>query len=220
LLARAKPTRTRIKDRVAAILARHELVAAYSYFVEHNPGNDQPYHNRYHTDCMILNCAAGAADMRLAPEETRILLLSAIFHDFGHSGGKYQDDHNIEVALEGLTAYCGSSESLRGYLTEAVELVKSTRFPYVTEPQTLSQKIIRDADQMQMYMPGWKKQIFTGMRKEIEIASGKELTLSDMIRIQLKFMAEVQWQTAWAQERAKNQWGGLMEKVKSLAVEG
>lgn len=207
---------TEITDKVKTILARCNLAGAYAYFIENNSGNDLPYHNLYHTNCMVINCAEGAAAMLLAHEDTRTLLLSAIFHDFGHSGGKQQDDQNIRVAIAGLMTYCASDKLLEGCVHEAAEIIKATQYPYVAEAETLSQKIMQDADMMQMYMPGWEEQIFTGLRREIEVASGKEISRSDMIRMQIKFMEEVEWQTSWAIKRADSEWTNLIESVKKL----
>lgn len=207
---------TATQDQVNTILATHNLLGAYAYFINHNPSNDLPYHNLYHTNCMIINCAEGADEMQLPPEKTCVLLLAAIFHDFGHSGGKEKDDHNIRVAIAGLEAYCRIDESFAPCMAEASQIIESTLFPPVTKPETLSQKIIRDADLMQMYMPGWEKQIFVGLRKEIEVTVGKEVSPSEMVSMQLKFMGAVQWYTSWAQARAKKEWANLVENVKQI----
>lgn len=205
-----------IEKQVIAALAPYDLADAYSWFVARNPSNNLPYHNLFHAECMVINCAKGANELRLSPDNTKALLLAAIFHDFAHSGGEQSDDDNIELAIGGLGAYCTNSGITQDCREKAASSIRATRFPYITKAETLSQKIIRDADQMQMYMPGWKEQIFTGLRKEIGVAAKKELSLQDMIRLQIEFMENIRWETSWAEQRAKTEWPDLIEQVKQM----
>ena len=211
--------RASLDIQVAEILAPYGLLGAYLYVRNENPSNNLPYHNLHHTHCLVIQCADGAAEMKLEEERRRTLLLSALFHDFGHSGGKCKDDQNIKVAVAWLKAFCDSDRYFEDCLAEATAIIESTEFPPVAEPVTLSEKIIRDADRMQIFMPGWREQIFGGLRKEIGVATGKEISISEMVRLQLKFMNSVEWQTSWAARRAAPQWASLIEQVKRFELE-
>ncbi len=205
-----------MEEQINKILASFNLHEAYSFAIENNSSSDLPYHNSFHTRCMIINCAEGAANQNLPYERTRVLLLSALFHDYDHSGGKLKDAQNIQRAIAGLKKYCKNDASFDNYLSEASEIIESTLFPPISEPKTLSQKIICDADQMQMYMPEWERQIFTGMRMEIEILTGKKISFSEMVKMQVKYMQNMEWHTTWAKQRAFTEWDSLIEKVKQL----
>lgn len=210
--------RSLLVPRVEAILAPHDLLGAYGYVRDENWSNELPYHNLHHTHCLIINCAEGAAEMQLPPQKWRVLLLAAAFHDFGHSGGREKDHQNIKVAIAGFEAFASANRIFDDCLTEVIQVIESTEFPPVNQAVTLSEKIIRDADMMQIYMPGWHEQILEGLRKEIEIATGKQMSLAEMVRLQVKFMAGATWQTSWATRRAKDEWPRLIEEVKRFDV--
>jgi hypothetical protein len=204
--------------RLQTILATHQLLDPYGYVAERNPSNAFPYHNLHHTRCVLLNCADGADQMELPFEERRTLYLAALFHDFGHSGGRQKDAQNVGVAIDALRAYCTKARFLDDCLDAATRIIESTEFPPLADPVTLSEKIIRDADMMQIYMPRWREQIFGGLRNELEVATGKEISHSNMVRLQLRFMEGVKWHTSWATRRAEREWAKRIEEVRSLDV--
>lgn len=205
-----------LATRVEEVLAPHGLVDAYRFVVRDNPSNALPYHNLHHTDGLVLQCAEGAAAMGLPSGSYRALLLAALFHDFGHSGGRESDHRNIEVAVGALDDFCDRDRSFEDCRAEAGRIIVTTEFPPVCDATTLSEKIIRDADRMQITLPGWRTQIFDGLRAEIGIAMGRQLSLAEMVALQLKFMEGVAWQTSWATERASREWGALIGEVRRL----
>jgi hypothetical protein len=214
--AAASDERGECATQVRTILAPYDLLRAYEYVVVANPSNELPYHNLHHTNCLVINCAEGAAELELPNDSWRALLLSAVFHDFGHSGGVHKDDHNIRMAVAGVTAYCATDASFDDCLGEVTRIIESTEFPPVAAPVTPSEKIIRDADMMQIYMPGWCEQILVGLRRELEIATGKPMSLAEMIRVQVRFMESVAWHTSWARKRADLTWANLIEEVRRV----
>jgi hypothetical protein len=216
--AAATEDRDPIATQARTLLASYDLLRAYDYVVVENPSNELPYHNLHHTNCLVINCAAGAVAMNLPEEERRVLLLSAVFHDFAHSGGRRKDHHNIGMAVAALRSYCATDASVEDAVGDAVGIIESTEFPPVAEPVTLSEKIIRDADMMQIYMPGWREQILVGLRKEIEVATSKPMSLAEMVRVQVSFMESVRWHTSWAKERADGAWATLIDAVRSVDV--
>ncbi len=204
--------------RVRAILAPYDLLRAYDYVVARNPSNELPYHNLHHTSCLTIHCAEGAVAMDLPDERRRPLLVAAVFHDFGHSGGAQSDEHNIRVAVAAFKAHAAEDASFGDCLPEIVRLIETTQFPPIDEAATLSEKIIRDADLMQVYVPGWREQILNGLREEIAVSKGKSVSLSEMTQIQLSFMRAVKWNTPWAVKRADGAWAALIEEVQQIAA--
>lgn len=53
------------------------------------------YHNRHHTEQVIQCCKIMAKSTKLPPEDQQLLILAALFHDFGHSGTRLRQytDH-------------------------------------------------------------------------------------------------------------------------------
>jgi hypothetical protein len=201
---------------VRTILEPYDLLRAYAHVCAENPSNELPYHNLHHTNCLVMNCAEGAVDASLPKESRRALLLAAVFHDFAHSGGKEKDAINIRAALEGLRAYHATDATVGGCLGEVTRIIESTEFPPVAAPVTPSERIIRDADMMQIYMPGWREHVMVGLRKEIEVATGKPMSLAEMVRVQVRFMESVSWHTSWARKKADARWASLIDEVRRL----
>ena len=194
-------------------------------FLGFNAGNDLPYHNYYHAACMVLNCYEGAHHSSLGEEETRGLCAAALLHDFNHLGGyQISDAENIAFALKGLrTAQAYASSMLLGLsptsLKIAEESIKITEYPFIQEPKTIHEMIIRDADLMQPYddNPDFLLAQYLGLKEEIEIRHGRTYTRKEFAEGQKNFLdKEVVWHTEWAIEKAKaRNW----EMVKSDLAE-
>lgn len=75
---------------------------AKKYLLENNISNN-PYHNNEHIINVFNNCIF-LFDMykdqyKLTIYDKLNLGMAALFHDFGHSGGKLTDKENIQIAL-------------------------------------------------------------------------------------------------------------------------
>jgi hypothetical protein len=84
------------------VLNNHNLDFYHLYFKKHNLSNSLPYHNEYHTECMVLNCLEGAYYEGVTGSQLRSLLVAALFHDFNHTGGEMEDGYNIHLTVKGL----------------------------------------------------------------------------------------------------------------------
>jgi hypothetical protein len=173
------------------IVEHYEL--EYDWFVQNNPSNNLPYHNLFHTQCMIENCYDGAQYYNLPYDATQQLLTAALFHDFAHTGGKELDSENIRRALhDGLWKLYG------GELPKLIwECVKCTQYPYVREPFTIEQRIIRDADLMQFRFSNWEEMLFVNLKKEMEEMRRCSISDEEMLVGQRKFWSDVTFFTDW-----------------------
>jgi hypothetical protein len=98
----------------------------------------------------------------------RILLVTALFHDFDHPGHphpgeKHPDRINIDLAIARLRRYITPRD--RTFLSEIEALIEVTAFPYTTggEKLDLLGRIIRDADLAQALSPVWIQQVVIGL---------------------------------------------------------
>jgi len=212
------------------LMQHHELVSYIfrsngvedylDYFNAHNPSSDIPYHNKYHTYCMALNVYEASLYYNLSIEARRALLVAALFHDYDHSGGRKTDDINVAIAANNLVdAHKQLVEIYRtqpvsdvgdhfAHLTpkeliDAIETLLITKYPYDGPPVTMLQKIIRDADLMQVYEEDADRlrQQFLGLKAEMELTRGPFTPeqWGDGCR---DFNDATVWHTQWAQDKA------------------
>lgn len=186
---------------------RLKLVHFFNFFDNFNDSYVAPYHNSYHSYCMVNNCYEGAYHHGL--QHPRALIVAALFHDFDHSAGYQNDDVNISRALVGLSnAQRYASSNGTGLTTteleDAINAIKVTRFPFTVEPINTEQKIIRDADLMQIYEMNdvvlYKQ--FSGLKAEIEVREGRSLTDDEFGVGNGAFLDQTSWFTSWAIEKA------------------
>jgi len=196
------------KVGVDVIIDRLNLEPFYDLFSSFNAGNDLPYHNLYHAHCVLLNCYEGGMHLRLSEDELRGLCAGALFHDFNHFGGILPDDKNIKAALEGLKIaqrYALSRHlGLSAQSFEVAEtVIRVTQYPYIIEPTTVPEQIIRDADLMQAYEEVPKEQLkqFLGLKSELEV-KGNKISIADFAKGTKSFSDAIVWHTQWAIEKA------------------
>jgi len=149
---------------------------------------DLPYHNWFHTCCMICNCIEGAQAHDLSFRECHLIGLSALFHDFNHSGGKKIDAENINVAISNLLSVVPQQ---LGYnfldVYQMRETIRVTQYPFIYTPKTIEQKIIRDVDLMQILEPEWYEHVILGLQAEFK-RGGRDYSHRQMLTGQLDFL--------------------------------
>lgn len=198
------------EDGVAALAVRHGFERYLEFFLEFNPSNDAPYHNLYHTYCMVLNCMEGAYHEKLTESEVRIVLVAALFHDFDHTMGKEPDQINIQRALKGLESGHRMAKAQGHALTDdEIDVVRTcigiTKYPYEAEPLTPLEKIIRDADLMQPYETDKAVLVkqYLGLKAEVQVAKKVTFTNEEFSQGMRAWLdKEVVWHTDWAKEKA------------------
>ena len=185
------------------------------YIDKNNNGKDNPYHNNFHLkrvcQCVIKGCEYYELDL----EKTKLLVISALFHDFNHSGGKFKnDDDNINLAIEGFIEWSTLSEEKNQYI---IDLIKSTRFPYVTKCENLSQDqmIIRDSDVLQgVFCPDYFDKIVFALADEIGVDRSK------MLVGQKDFLKSTKFCTEWATELYESVLESTLSKVDRAIESG
>ena len=99
------------------------------------------YHNIEHTKEVVEACKVISNDMNLDEEQIEKLLVAAWFHDSGYiKGRENHENRSMKIAADFLKTN-GKSED---YITEINYIIAATEKSFV--PQTLLQKILKDAD--------------------------------------------------------------------------
>jgi hypothetical protein len=143
----------------------------------------------------------GADYYNLSWVEHHLLGLAALYHDYDHSGGTESDTMNVRRAIHAFYTDC--PRDLTSLQTKQVEAcIAVTEYPFVTEPCTIEQKIIRDADLLQILELEWYEHVVLGLRAEFKVG-GKDYSIKDMLQGQLNFLNEYvpnKLYTEWAKE--------------------
>lgn len=158
-----------------------ELKWFFNWYINHNNSLTLPYHNLNHTLGMmqlIIDIVQQSRKHKygfvLDDRDMFILLLSGLFHDFNHSGGRFFDKVNIENAKTGLknaieSRYSMSGDSMQLY-KECADLIDATEYPYVISDSDLSvnQMIIRELDILTVLYDDFLTQSVFGLAEEMK----------------------------------------------------
>lgn len=143
----------------------------------------QPYHNLQHAFTVAINAMRIADSVAMPRMDRAVLLVAALYHDFGHSAGELTDDENIRIAVEGvrqhLTPALGSP-----FVDAVVDLIPITEYPFTREPESLCEKVLRDADLLQHFEPDGER--FTkGLAEELGFEITRESTVTFLMAQQM-----------------------------------
>jgi predicted metal-dependent HD superfamily phosphohydrolase len=166
------------------------------------------YHNLKHT-MGVVNAVDKLCDAeKIALSDKEILLISAWFHDTGYTKGcENHEDSSVEIA----TAFLKEKGKSEEYIAKVSDLIKVTTKGHV--PQTLLEKIIKDADYFHILDDDYINSC-EGLRKEWENVEGKLFTELEWAKENEFFLLKVhQFYTPYAIEH----WQPLKEKnIKRL----
>ena len=166
------------------------------------------YHNLNHTTGVVnaVNILCDKENISLSDKE--ILLIAAWFHDTGYiKGYENHEDSSVKIAASFLKEKGKTQE----FIAKISSLIKVTAKEYV--PQTLLEKIIKDADYYHILHDDYVFEC-EGLRKEWEKVEGKEFSDIEWALENEFFLSEVhQFYTPYAIE----DWQPLKEKnIKRL----
>lgn len=112
-----------------------------SDFINGKLSNAYSYHNLDHTVGVVKAVESLCNEEKVAPLDKEMLLVAAWFHDTGYTKAcKNHEDFSVEIAARFLK----EKEKSDDYIATVSSLIKATAKEYV--PQTLFEKIIKDAD--------------------------------------------------------------------------
>lgn len=188
------------------------------HYLDRNPSAVIPYHNNAHMCSVwdiaqsiwekekVLTTSGSRQDITVYPEPdaTMTLMLAALFHDFGHSGGVTTDNVNIETAIEALLEFYKTTTSFlrfkksngdigrQAHVTHlfsvAVRAIRCTEFPFVTPPEGLLQQVLRDADLLYTAIIGKPELVLEDLREEMQVRLGREISYTEMLEGQKAFL--------------------------------
>jgi hypothetical protein len=190
---------------------------AFKFIIENNTSSNLPYHNTRH--CInVFNTAIDIADSigDLIEGNVINLGLACLFHDINHSGGKLNDQENIQIAVkEFLRFYVSLSDRLTEPIKIPIvsELIQYTIFPRIGSPVFIIDQIIMDSDLIQCYDIDWFIFAIKGLADE------RGVSVSQAISDQINFINNVTYYTNYAQklhEERKEEYLKELNNLKTL----
>lgn len=165
-----------------------------------------PYHNSEH----MLNVARRAmmlCEMEGGYTRKPELLIAALCHDVGHSGGKTDDHTNIEVAAwffntKVVPWLIVQNMDRNIHFSDIEAAIRDTEYPFVRVPDTTISAYLRDADALESYDIDGPKRILTDLRAEL-INAGKPMTMAAMLDAQRPFVENIVYFTRAAKQIAE-----------------
>lgn len=169
------------------------LRAGFKYILDNSNSLYLPYHNLNHNLTVMTYCYDNLCYEGLQETTESIhLLITALFHDYNHSGGKLTDAENIEKASEGLRNFIEYNK-FDIDLNLCNSYLKVTQFPYITEPIGMYEKIIRDSDLCGIFDAGFIQLGILGLKQEMGIIDMKK-----MFEMELGFISNIKFHTDYA----------------------
>lgn len=161
----------------------------YKYYMDHCTSQCLPYHNMKHTFLMMYHIIEmfenqeKYTDITLNNYDLLVLLVSALYHDYNHSGGLYTDKVNVDIALSG---YYRATATVFNKVQAELELKKSldqnvieciiaTQYPYIEELDINNyQQIIRELDIISQISPDLLTHVLCGLKYEKHCLNWKD----------------------------------------------
>lgn len=169
---------------VRAMLNEAKLLTVWEYLSVLNPSSaGRNYHSSRHMlEVWAIACwIAESESIKL----DKNIQLACLMHDYDHSLGKFDDDHNIERACAGVDKVLADYPGLN--LEKIKVHIRKTRFPFLSEndPQTLDEACLRDADLLYAMTEGDDRiKILTKLLLEV---GRKEFVMGEALREQTEF---------------------------------
>lgn len=195
---------------------------AYNKSVEGAKDCPNVYHGKTHSLQVVLNAYEAALNEGWTYDDKRVVLLAALFHDHGHSHGRYNDSRNVKVAANNFQLIHADIKSKHKLSEESAlrvsELIIKTQYPYKTYNGfgiCGLTKLLRDADIMSLVYTtdrNLRLRLFVGFINEIGI--GRFETIKDVIEFQNKFLWSIRWSSRTATIKAMSRnWPQMGKKL-------
>jgi len=174
------------------------------------------YHNWAHT-IGVYDAAVEIAQSEpsLSPDEVQGLKLAAIFHDVGYVYGKEgHEAKSYAMAEEFLSKENYPQEKL--LLVE--QIIMATQMGH--HPQTLLEKIIKDADLSHLGREDYFESSYEGLTKEISADAGDAFDLRKWRKMSIDFLQKIKFHTKYCQTHYSAQKAKNLERLQQEYAAG
>lgn len=174
----------------------HDIEDEFRYFIENNTSNNLPYHNLYHSLC-VMSEVGRMIDITdyfdLTSEEERDLLIAALYHDYHYTIGPIPDSLKVDMTVIKLPIGTSFNDRVR-------RLIKYTAYPYSKDiilNENISKidymgLILREADLCQCLKDNSIHQCIFGLKEEMDPSN--KMTYYEFISKCIEFIESVRYQ--------------------------
>lgn len=180
-----------------------------------------PYHNNFHALCVFYNAMKIVDDINktyttISWHQARALGIACLFHDCGHDGGKFNldDNDNVRTATNKAWEYLIEHDDKKLFGTVEM-LIEATEFPHKSEPSSILEKVIRDADLMMIFEPNLIYQMVCGIWQEY-LRKGNFCELDEIIEWCIGFYSDVNYYTNYAKRMKESKLPESIERLEKL----
>lgn len=187
-------------QRVNSVIGSNENLSCFwKWILENSTSLTLPYHNLRHTmemiDLILRIYEKSRKDaeygFEVSDEDLYVLLVSAMFHDFSHSGGIHPDSVNVAIAIGGLErclrSFLNNDRETEVIIQECSDIIRATQYPYVIDDKDLSirQRIIRECDVLVAFYDDMTIQTIVGLMTEM-----RQTSYCDFVEKYMSFILE------------------------------
>jgi predicted metal-dependent HD superfamily phosphohydrolase len=141
------------------------------------------YHNIDHTR-LVASASEEMADYyQLQPEDRKVLLIAAWFHDTGFSSGESKGHEEVSKQL--ATSYLTENGASQELIDNVVRCIQATKMPQAPGP--LVEQILCDADLFHLGTPEFKTKN-EELRQELIAVSGQDISKKKWRKTNIAFM--------------------------------
>ena len=171
--------------------------------------NDFAYHNLDHTQNVVREARNLAKISNLSKDKIELLEIASWFHDLGYEFGmEGHEAMSIKIAKK----YLSKSKLSQSEIKDVENLIKATR-PGFERFQTISQKIIRDADLSNAGLKGFKK-CSNKLRKEWAVISKKDYRDVEWSNLQIQYLSNLKYLSDAARQKYNKRKKKNLKKFK------
>lgn len=193
------------------LLSIHAEEYVKRYLQDRLPTN-RYFHGVAHTAGVAEKCITLSAFYRIGQPDTEALLLAAWFHDIGYC---HASAGHEEVSISILKTFFSEYTISKDFSALVESLIKATVITY--EPQTLLEKVIRDADSSHLASPDylvWSKLL----KQEIELCDGKIFTHVEWNEKNITFFESHRFYTDYAIGQWNEPKDINLKKIKTISL--
>ena len=141
----------------------------------------------YHICCIYEESNRGKYEFVIDEQGLYILLVCAIFHDYNHSAGKFDDNTNVDTAIKAMKTYFDDNfteenpQRLEKLKSICENTIWATCYPYIIKDDELDlyMRIIRECDILVAFSDDFLTQTLIGLKTEMNIKSWEEFLVHE-----------------------------------------
>lgn len=176
------------------VRANENLSHLFAYYLNTCITQSNPFHNTNHTMAMMYHICCiyeesnrGKYEFVIDEQGLYILLVCAIFHDYNHSAGKFNDNTNVDTAIKAMKTYFDDNfteenpQRLEKLKSICENTIWATCYPYIIKDDELDlyMRIIRECDILVAFSDDFLTQTLIGLKTEMNIKSWEEFLVHE-----------------------------------------